>query len=146
MWRSAFRENPNRRMENFKIDVRFPNFGLGSLDKGTAEALQKIRDSGVDEKKQYQAEIEATRRHYKTLLHTDYAWVLRKHNIAIDKVEEFIDSHEFTQIPNIDIFANFGVKIWLTKRVSVELRVIIMTLSFFRCIYRIAMSSRPITI
>ncbi|MEK7624117.1 MAG: hypothetical protein AAB404_00075 [Patescibacteria group bacterium] len=97
-------------MENFKIDVRFPNFGLGSLDKGTAEALQKIRDSGVDEKKQYQAEIEATRRHYKTLLHTDYAWVLRKHNIAIDKVEEFIDSHEFTQIPNIDIFCQLWSK------------------------------------
>ncbi len=104
MWRSAFRENPNRRMENFKIDVRFPDFGLGSLSKESIEALLKIRESGVNEKKQYQDEIEATRKHYKTLLHTDYTWVLRKHNIAVDSAEEFIDSHEFTQIPNIDIF------------------------------------------
>lgn len=110
MWRSAFRENPNRRMENFKIDVHFPNFGLGSMEKGTAEALQKIRDSGVDERKQYQAEIEATRKHYKTLLLTDYSWVLRKYNIAVDKAEEFIDSHEFTQIPNIDIFCQLWSK------------------------------------
>ena len=104
MWRSAFRENPNRRMENFKIDVRFPDFGLGSLSKESIEALLKIRESGVNEKKQYQDEIEATRKHYKTLLRTDYAWVLRKHNIAVDTAEKFIDSHEFTQIPNIDIF------------------------------------------
>lgn len=110
MWRSAFRENPNRRMENFKIDVHFPNFGLGSMDKGTAEALQKIRGSGVDENKQYQAEIEATRKHYKTLLQTDYSWALRKYNIAVDKAEEFIDSHEFTQIPNIDIFCQLWSK------------------------------------
>ncbi len=110
MWRSAFRENPNRRMENFKIDVHLPNFGLGSMEKSTAEALQKIRDSGVDEKKQYQAEIEATRKHYKTLVRSDYSWVLRKYNIAVDKAEEFIDSHEFTQIPNIDIFCQLWSK------------------------------------
>ena len=110
MWRSAFRENPNKRMENFKIDVHLPNFGLGSLDNGTAETLQKIRDSGVNAKKQYQTEIDATRKQYKTLLRTDYAWVLRKHNIAIDKAEEFIDSHEFTQVPNIDIFCQLWSK------------------------------------
>lgn len=109
-WRSAFRENPNRRMENFKIDVHLPDFGLGSLDKGTAEALQKIRESGVDENKQYQAEIDAMRKHYKTLLQTDYSWVLRKYNIAVDKAEKFIDSYEFTQIPNIDIFCQLWSK------------------------------------
>ena len=110
MWRSAFRENPNRRIENFKIDVRFPGFGLGSMNKETTEALQKIRDSGVDGKKQYQAEIEATRKHYKILLRTDYAWVLSKYSIAIDRAEEFIDSYEFTQIPNIDIFCQLWSK------------------------------------
>lgn len=103
-WRSAFRENPNRRMENFKIDVHFPDLGLGSLSRESAEALLKIRQSGVNEKKQYQDEIIATRKHYKTLLRTDYGWVLRKHNIDVDKAEGFIDSDEFTQIPNIDIF------------------------------------------
>ena len=51
MWRSAFRENPNRRIENFKIDVRFPGFGLGSMNKETTEALQKIRDSGRSEER-----------------------------------------------------------------------------------------------
>ena len=115
MWRSAFRENPNRRMKNFKIDVHLPNFGLGSMEKGTAEALQKIRDSGVDEKTQYQAEIDATRKHYKTLLRIDYSWVLRKHDIAVDKAEEFIDSHEFTQIPNIDIFCQLWSKNFADK-------------------------------
>lgn len=110
MWRSVFRENPNKRMENFKIDVNFPSFGLEGSDKSKAEALQKIRDSGVDEKKQYQAEIDATRKQYKILLRTDYAWVLRKHNIAVDKAEEFIDSLEFTQVPNIDIFCQLWSK------------------------------------
>lgn len=110
MWRSAFRENPNRRMENFKIDVHFPDFGLGSLSKESARAMLKIRESGVNEKKQYQDEIEATRKHYKTLLRTDYAYILRHHGIAINKAEQFIDSYEFTQIPNIDIFCQLWSK------------------------------------
>lgn len=103
-WRSAFRENPNRRIENFKIDVRLPDFGLGRLSKESTKLLQAIRDGGVNAQDQYRAEIEATRKHYKNLLRSDLKYVLRNHSILQEQAEQFIDSEEFAQIPNIDIF------------------------------------------
>jgi len=47
MWRIAFQENPDKRMENFRINVHMPDIGIGSLDKQSVITLQKIRASGV---------------------------------------------------------------------------------------------------
>ncbi len=110
-WRDAFRDNPDKRMENFKIDVHFPDLGLGELSKESAASLQSIRDSGVNEAEQYKLEIEASRKHYKNLLHTDFGWALRKYSIPIDIAEHFVDSEDFSRIPNIDIFSQLWSRV-----------------------------------
>jgi len=103
-WRTAFRENPNRRMENFRITVSMPDLGLGGLSDNSLASLQKIRESGVKAETQYQAEIIATRKHYKMLIRTDYKYELSRHGVSVERAEEFIDSEAFAEVPNIDIF------------------------------------------
>lgn len=109
-WRVAFKENPNKRMRNFRITVSMPNLGLGSLSTEVLADLQKIRLSGVKANDQYQEEIAATRSNYKQLIRSDFNYILVKNNISIEQAEKFVDSQEFTQIPNIDIYCRLWSK------------------------------------
>ncbi len=109
-WRLAFRENPNKRMENFKVSVPMPNLGLAELDSASIKKLSEIRRNGISADDQYKKEMETSRQHYKHLLKRRFISVLRRHNISIQKAEKFIDSHEFTQIPNIDLFCQLWSK------------------------------------
>ncbi|MCE9643422.1 MAG: hypothetical protein K8Q97_03875 [Candidatus Andersenbacteria bacterium] len=105
-WKEAFRENPDKRMENYKIDILMDIGNSLAVSAATIQNLQKIRESGVSEKVQYKAEIEASRKHYKELIRRDFLPILEQYSISIEQAEEFIDSNEFTQIPNIDIFCH----------------------------------------
>ena len=107
-WHLAFRENPNKRIENFKIHVRMPDLGLGKLPKAQVEILQQIRASGVKNEEQYKKEIEATKKEYKKKIQTEFAWVIGKYNLSLEQAEQFIESKKFLQIPKIDIFC----KLW----------------------------------
>jgi hypothetical protein len=104
-WEPAFRDNPDKRMQNFDVDVTFPHM---DLNLGGTATLQKIRDSGVNFQKQYNEEIAAHRKSYKLKLDSDYKYFLLHHSIEKSIAEEFIDSSEFTEIPNIDIYT----KLW----------------------------------
>ena len=42
-WKSAFKENPNKRMRNFNINIHLPHI-FGRLDQQSVIALQKIRE------------------------------------------------------------------------------------------------------
>lgn len=107
-WRTAFHENPQKRNENYKIDVRMPNFGLSKLTSTCTSVLQQIRTNGIKFEDQYKLEIQAAKAEFKKKVRTEFLWFLRKHNLSFEKADEFIESDKFTQIPKIDIFS----KLW----------------------------------
>lgn len=106
-WEFIFRENPDKRMQNFDIDVSFKNFNFSD---NSVNILQQIRDSGVKYKDQYKKEIESSKKVYKNKLKSDYIYLLNRYNISIEEAEKFIDSDDFINIPNIDIFCQLWAK------------------------------------
>jgi len=114
-WKEAFRDNPDKRMENFKIEVHMPDIGLSKLLPETLNLLQEIRESDVNEHNQYKLEVSESRKYYKKLLLADFSWVLKKYSITPKQAEEFIDSDEFLEIPNIYIFCKLWSRILSDK-------------------------------
>ncbi|MEA2097526.1 MAG: hypothetical protein U9P70_00380 [Patescibacteria group bacterium] len=106
-WEFIFRENPDKRMQNFDIDVSFKNFNFSD---NSINILQQIRKSGVKYKDQHKKEIASSRKVYKNKLKYDYIYLLNHHNISIEEAEEFIDSDGFANISNIDIFCQLWAK------------------------------------
>ncbi len=114
-WKEAFQDNPDKRMENFKIEVHMPDLGLSKLLPETLNSLQEIRESDVNEHNQYKLEVAESRKYYKKLLLADFSWVFKKYSITIERAEEFIDSDEFIKIPNINIFCMLWSRILSDK-------------------------------
>lgn len=111
-WDQAFHSDPDATMDNFDIDVTFKP--LNFSDNSTIK-LQATRDKGTSYQERYKQEIQANRDYYKAKLKNDYYYLLNQLSISIEDAEKFIDSPEFAEIPNINIFT----KLWsldLSKR------------------------------
>jgi len=109
LWEEAFKENPDKRMENFDITVRMPFLNWNIFSAEGTKTLQDIRNSGVKYLDQYELEIEATRQDYKNKLKDDFKYNLLHYGISEEEAKNYIDSDEFVKIPNLDIFT----KLWL---------------------------------
>ncbi|MCD4761937.1 hypothetical protein K8R32_03165 [bacterium] len=106
-WEPAFHDNPDKRMVNFTIDVNFPHM---KYESNRVESLQQARDKGIKYKSQYKEEMKANREYYKKRLKTHYRYYLHNQSIDISEAEKFIDSNNFSEIPNIDIFTRLWSK------------------------------------
>lgn len=119
-WRIVFHQNPNKRLENFNVKVRWSRPTKG--DKGEfGKELLRIKEGVKNQKDQYLAEIEAARKHYSGILKYEFMAFLDGQGISIEQAQSFIDSDEFCEIPNINIYCKMWSKNFTYPRTEEQL-------------------------
>jgi hypothetical protein len=119
-WRVAFHQNPDKRLENFNVKVRWARPTKNDNDK-FGEELARIKDGVKNEKDQYLLEIEAARKHYSGILKYEFMSFLKARGISIEKALSFIDSDAFCEIPNINIYCRMWSKNFTYPRTKEQL-------------------------
>ena len=119
-WGVAFHENPNKRLENINVRVRWSR-SIKNDNHELSEELARIKAEVENEEDQYLAELERQRKHYLGILKYEFMTLLKSKEISLEKAQSFIDSKAFCEIPNINIFCKMWSKNFTYPRTKEQL-------------------------
>ena len=116
--RIAFRDDPDQRVEPFKVrgNIDYSTFGWGQQRKMTAEHLdatrERIQRSGISYVDQVSKEFE----HFRLNVLQSAPWLLRYCGDDPERVAAFTRSDHFAKVPTIDLFCRMWAKLLVDYR------------------------------